>query len=102
MRYAALVLILAAATTASASQVMVELVDGRAECIGFDPEKLSVAQSGQDWRVQSTEYNGFILGVLSTKEDADAAHEVIKKKHLTAVCTIGKGTRTFRYFESVR
>jgi hypothetical protein len=107
MRYVALALILAVTTTVAASKQvpMVSMQDGRAECIGFDPDKLSVGQSGQDWRVRYEESGGFTTAILSSKEDADAALAVIQKNKYTAVCTIGlanKGQKTFRYFESAR
>jgi hypothetical protein len=82
---------------------MVTMKDGRADCVGFNPDTLSVVQRGPDWRVTVAETNGYSVAILSSKEDADATMEVIRKKKYTAVCTIGYGTtRTFRYFESAR
>jgi hypothetical protein len=81
---------------------MVVLKDGRAECIGFDPDTLSVVQRGEDWRVEVASTNGYSVALLSNKDDAEAALQVIQKKKYTAVCTIGKGARTFRYLESAR
>ena len=81
---------------------MVGVKGGRADCLGFEASKLSVVQSGQDWRVAMADTAGYTVALLASKDDADATVTVIQKKNYTAVRTIGKGSRTFRYFESAR
>jgi hypothetical protein len=101
MRHAVLALLLAISTSVAASQ-LVGLKDGRADCTGFDPDKLSVVQSGQDWRVTVDGSNGYTVALVASKEDAEAARGVIQKNQYTVSCRIGQGDRSFRYFESAR
>ena len=103
MRYAILALILVAATaTASSQSREMAAVDGRATCYSISPARLTVAETKDgDWQLRR-DGDGMIVGTLSNKEDADAAVAVAVAKRYTTMCVIGRGAKSFRYFESAR
>ena len=103
MKTAVLALLLAALTTTVSSQRKMHIAsyNGRSTCYDLDVADIKIGQPKMlDWLVMRDD--GLILATVPTKEDAEAAAEIIKRQKATAFCTIGEGSRIFKYFESAR